>query len=132
MTSRFLSSAGSLILGTLSLGMLLLTHTGLAQAPPPRKEAPALSAGQAVPAVTDGRTVKVESSTRLAPDAVAKIQAAFNRRLPRDLRTYTLGEIISAGEAAGNEGAPAGAATARIKVTIRVTCCPLTITIIFS
>lgn len=109
-------------------GLLLLTSAAFAQE---KRKTPAASARpapstvveQPVPAVVDGRTVKVVGG-RLSPESIAKIQAAFNRRLPRDLRTYTLGQIIDAAEAAAAEET-SPASTARIRCHVTVRCCPL-------
>jgi hypothetical protein len=137
---------GKFICGMSLVGLLLLTSAAIAQkkqaSPAPTSSAPAakMAAPVAIPApvVTDGRIVQIESSdpnARLSPESTAKVQAAFNRRLPRDLRTYTLGEVISAAEAAFAEGSPAESSTAKTSapkqrhcVDITFHCCPPKIT----
>lgn len=144
---------GKFVLGTLSAG-LLLAPLGSAWAlqekptkivvqeklptkvvdsekrtsPPVKEEAAKL----AVPVVSDGRTVRVEVAHAAAADTVAKVQAAFNRRVPRDLRTYTVADIVHAAEEAAVEAtARPGVAMSRVRVKVTITCCPVMIVISF-
>ncbi len=125
-------SRGKFIFGVSLAGLLLMTSAVSAQkrsaAPTPAaKPAASAAAEQPAPAVFDGRTVKVAPGVAPA-ESMAKVQAAFNRRLSRDLRSYTLNEIISAAEAAAAEGRAVALPT-RGSICIKITCCPLTITI---
>jgi hypothetical protein len=123
------------IFGASLAGLLCLTSAAFAQkkpATPAPAAKPAISAAaeQSVPAVVDGRTVEVVSGgPRLSADSITKIQAAFNRRLPRDLRTYAFGEIISAAEAAAAEGTTTASAAKPISVCVDIFCCPFRVTI---
>ena len=129
---------GKFVFGMSLVGLLLLVSPAVAQKKPvsPTPAKVVASAPQPAPVVTDGRTVKVEgvgaNGARVSSEAVAKVQASFNRRLPRDLRTYTLAEVLSAAEAAAADGTTTGSTTARPRICIRLTCCPWTITIIFN
>ena len=112
---------------SLLLGAALLAQTERAPAPRAAHE-------QLAPMPQDGRSVVVEG--KLSPAAVNKVQAAFNRMTSRDLRSYPLGEILHAAETAAHEGvageAGGGAAAARVKVSVTVSCCPLKIVIVIS
>jgi hypothetical protein len=124
------------IFGASLAGLLCLTSAAFAQktpatSAPAAKPAISAAAAQPAPAVVDGRTVEVVSGgPRLSAETIAKVQAAFNRKTPRDLRTYTLGEVISAAEAAAAEGGTAATA-AKPRVCVTVSCCPFKITITY-
>jgi|SRR5689334_25129799 len=145
---------GKFVLGTLSTALLLLATS---QTPAQETKVPANTANtqtkstakaaeekkqesrstaekRAIPVMMpDGRTVTIEGpAARTAPEATPHIEAAFNRRTPRDLRTYTLAEIITAAEGAANDGMAGarGGAAARVKVTVTVSCCPIKVVIV--
>ena len=118
--------AGALLVLLLGVGLLAQTA---------RQAAPRAEQEQLAMAPRDGRTVVVEGDRgRLSPATVSKVEAAFNRLTSRDLRSYQLGEILSAAETAAKqgtagEGAAGGPQAIKIK-SITISCCPLKIVIV--
>jgi len=94
-------------------------------APPFHKDAASPASPVALPhvAVTDGRRILLPKGTQGVNGAL--LEDTFNRSLPKDLSTYTFAQIQAAGQTAYEAASP----KIKGKITITITCCPLTITL---